>query len=101
MVSAYWDDLTMTKSGDGIYTTTTGTAPNRQFVVEYRAHYYATATVAANFETIFSEATGQISFVYGTIGNDGVIGTTQSSHLDPATKLTPGTIAEPAFASIE
>ena len=70
MAAAYWDDLLMTTTGDGIYTTTTGTAPNRQFIVEYRAHYYATPTVVANFETIFSEATGQISFVYGTIGND-------------------------------
>src|SRR6266542_860252 len=72
---AYWDDLDARAGGMGIYTDVTGTAPNRIFYVEYRTQYFP-ITGTANFEVVFSEATGQISFVYGTMTSDtsGTIG---------------------------
>src|SRR5205085_5052196 len=53
-----WDDLYTlgTAAGQGIFTTTTGTAPNRKFIVEWRAQdCCSTAAAAHNFEAIFSE----------------------------------------------
>ena len=39
----YWDDLYTLNSGYGIYTATTGSAPNRVFYIEWRAEYFAGA----------------------------------------------------------
>ncbi len=63
-----WDDFD-TESG-GVYTETLGTAPNRQFVVEWyqRPHYDgATNTDTATFEVIIDEATGSFSFEYNDV----------------------------------
>ena len=75
MVAPYWDDLYAVNAGNGIYTTTTGSAPNRVFYVEYRTQYFP-GSGTANFEVAFSEATGQVSFIYGTMTSDtsGTIG---------------------------
>ena len=35
----YWDDLYTLNSGYGIYTATTGVAPNRVFYIEWRSQY--------------------------------------------------------------
>ena len=39
----------------GIFTSTTGTAPNRQFNVEWRAVHFADVTTTANFSVVFYE----------------------------------------------
>ena len=39
----------------GVFTSTTGTAPNRQFNVEWRAVHFADTTTSANFEVVFYE----------------------------------------------
>ena len=39
----------------GIFTSTTGTAPNRQFNVEWRAVHFADTTTSANFSVVFYE----------------------------------------------
>ena len=36
----YWDDLRTDGAGEGVYTATTGSAPNRVFYVEWRAEYF-------------------------------------------------------------
>jgi len=71
----YWDDL-RTDAGAGcagypggtcgIYTSTTGVAPNRIFNIEWRATYF-TGGAAANFEVRLYETTGQIDFIYASV----------------------------------
>src|SRR5262245_53431670 len=48
MIAAHWDDL-MTDDG-GIYTSVSGSAPNRIFNIEWRAGLYPSPTVVLNFE---------------------------------------------------
>ncbi len=43
-IAPYWDDLTTNCSGCGIYTSVTGTAPNRTLNVEWRAQQAGAAT---------------------------------------------------------
>jgi hypothetical protein len=64
-----WDDFETVTQG-GIYTATTGAAPNRKFIVEWSnlVHYdSAQNTDSATFEVIFDEATGHFSFEYADV----------------------------------
>src|SRR5678809_529127 len=45
----YWDDLYLVNSGFGIFTSISGTAPNRIFNIEWRAQYFP-GSGSANFE---------------------------------------------------
>ncbi|MDQ2808602.1 MAG: S-layer homology domain-containing protein [Chloroflexota bacterium] len=68
----YFDDfltdaMTMTH---GIFTATTGTAPNRQFVVRWQTTYF-NHTGDANFEILFNESSPTISILYGADDNNG------------------------------
>jgi hypothetical protein len=74
----YWDDLrTDANSGCasypggtcGIYTTVEGTAPNRIFDIEYRAVYFLTPTMQANFELRLYEGQQRFDVIYGTVAN--------------------------------
>jgi len=49
----------------GIFTTTTGAAPNRVFVIEWRVQHFANATNTASFEIQLEESTNRVFFVYG------------------------------------
>ena len=53
-VIVYWDDLLTSGGGHGIFTSLTGSQPNRQFVIEWRTGY-ANRAGNANFEAIFNE----------------------------------------------
>ena len=50
----YWDDLRTNCTGCGIFTRVLGTAPNRTFVIEWRAEYFP-GVGTANFELLFYE----------------------------------------------
>ena len=45
----YWDDLYLVNSGFGIFTSISGTAPNRIFNIEWRSQYFP-GSGSANFE---------------------------------------------------
>jgi hypothetical protein len=63
----FWDDL---YTGGNVYTATLGTAPNRQFVVEWfnKDTFDAQGTNPGyTFEAILNEADNSIDFVYSTI----------------------------------
>ena len=62
----YWDDLITTPKADGygVFTKVTGTAPTRQFIVEWKAAFFSGGTIL-DFEAIFSEASPAISVIYG------------------------------------
>jgi hypothetical protein len=70
----YWDDLRTDGTGRGIFTSTTGIAPNRIFNIEWRTDYFIGGT--ANFELRLYENGGSDQYfdvVYGQIdrGNTG------------------------------
>ena len=56
-------------SGCGIFTSVSGTAPNRIFNIEWRAVYFADHTQTANFEARLYEnsATKQFDCIFGTV----------------------------------
>lgn len=68
-VFAMWDDLV---TGDGIYTATVGTAPNRKFVIEWRnTFFFGGDPDVVNFEIVLGE-NGQITTQYtGSSGQRG------------------------------
>jgi hypothetical protein len=68
-----WDDYDMDPAdtvGGGIYTNTIGTAPNRQFVVEWRATHFAetTTAISTNFAVVLTEGTPNIRYIYTLTG---------------------------------
>jgi hypothetical protein len=69
---AYHTDLYLGTDNDannGIFTTTTGIAPNRQFVIEWQAGYFPFPG-SADFEVVFYENNlSRISVVYGQTAN--------------------------------
>ena len=69
-VIVYWDDL-RTDQGGGIFTATTGSAPNRQFIVEWRTTY-ANRSGNANFEAIFTEGSDVIRMRFGVDADHGL-----------------------------
>lgn len=77
----YWDDLTTSPKGAGygVFTKVSGTAPARQFTVEWKAAFVS-GGATLDFETIFSEASSTISVIYGagTWGQAATVGVQQS-----------------------
>ena len=70
-----WTDLVTDCSQCGIYTSVTGTAPDRAFNIEWRAGYFKGGL--ANFEVRLHESTGIFDFVYGQMddpGNNSTVG---------------------------
>ena len=80
-----WDDFQAPNDAThGIFTGTVGTAPNRQWVVEWRTNFRSTAN-PANFEVIFREGDPTVSYVYGAITGAGANATigAQSNFVRP------------------
>jgi len=115
---AHWDDLdtrSLTVTGGGIYTTTSGSAPNRIVDIEWRAVRWQSGVVTPSapsvvFSVRLHEGSDQIEMFYGTVvgnggatnGNSATVGVqsartgtilTQFSHntasLSAGLKLTP------------
>src|SRR5207248_7858086 len=78
----HWDDLctgpcaTSTCTGCGVFSSVSGTAPNRIFNLEWRANYYNTNT-ALGFEVRLYETpvNGRFDIIYGTLPNGGISAT--------------------------
>ena len=65
----YWDDLDMDAGGAfGIYTSVSGSAPNRIFNIEWRAQYFPN-TGTANHELRLYEGQTRFDVIYGTVSN--------------------------------
>src|SRR5437870_3109703 len=72
----------------GIYTSVTGTAPNRQFNIEWRSVHFSNPANPANFEVVFYENTSSFfDIFYGVTVDDGADATSgvQASAVGPAT----------------
>jgi hypothetical protein len=79
-VFPYWDDLRTDNLGwagcmgypnglCGIFTSVSGTAPNRVFNIEWRAVYVGNTALKANHELSFYEGQSRFDVIYGTVGN--------------------------------
>ncbi len=100
-ILAQWDDLRTDGAGNGIFTSTTGVAPNRVFNVEWRSTYYSGGG-ASNFEIRLFEDASRFEIIYGTVDQLGASATVGVQHssgihrqyscntavLTPGTKLT-------------
>jgi hypothetical protein len=89
----YQEDLstigTICPGGCGIYSAVRGAAPNRQFILDYRATYYQRKG-SARFDIIFYENSRIITTIYGPSVDDGLqeeSGVQQSS-TGPATQFS-------------
>jgi hypothetical protein len=70
-IMAYWDNLnTNINDNMGIYTRAQGSAPNRTFIIEWRAGYTAN-DATANFEVILYEGQPKFDLVYGNVTRRG------------------------------
>jgi subtilisin family serine protease len=70
MVFAFWDDLETTNAPGGIFTSVSGTAPNRIFNIEWRAECL-TSHLPLNFEVRLYEGSTRIDMVYGVLYDTG------------------------------
>ena len=84
MIAPHWDDLRTDGVGEGIFTSTSGVAPNRVFNIEWRTHYYS-GTGTAGFEVRLFEDQTHFEVVYGLVGQAGAGATVgvQDSALPP------------------
>ncbi len=64
-----WDDLNVVSGSGSMWTKTTGTAPNRSFVVEWRNVNFYSTTLTVDFEARLNED-GTIVTSYRNIGTD-------------------------------
>jgi hypothetical protein len=79
-VFPYWDDQRTDNLGwvgcttypggtCGVYTSVSGTAPNRIFNIEWRAVYFANTSQQANHELRLYEGQSRFDVIYGTVAN--------------------------------
>src|SRR6266480_4448300 len=74
LIAPYWDDLYDgdTAGGQGIFTSVSGTAPNRIFNIEFREALCCDIGVALDFEVRLHEDTSNFEIIYGALnGNTG------------------------------
>jgi hypothetical protein len=85
----YQGDLYTINAPTGIFTSVTGTAPNRDFNIEWRAQYFP-GTGNANFEIVLHENTQCFDVIYGANDNSGSIEESgvQNGPAGPATQFS-------------
>ena len=80
----HWDDLETVAglpgcstwtNGCGIFTSVTGSMPNRIFNVQWHAVFFADTSTTADFEIQLHESTNQIDFIYGDVTGGGTSAT--------------------------
>ena len=76
----YWDDLLSCNQRlrFGIFTSISGTAPNRIFNIEWRAQYFP-GSGSANYELRLYEGQRRFDVIYGTVDNGNTIGHSRSA----------------------
>ncbi len=87
------EDLTTTTAGDGIFTSVSGSSPNRIFNIEWRTHPFGGRT-GTNFEVRLYEASPRFDLVYGGSAdkgsNAGGVGAQQADGIPPNLSVTVG-----------
>jgi hypothetical protein len=101
-VYPFWDDW-MVDGDASVLTATTGSAPNRRFIVEWRnVRHFSDAAERVSFEAIFDEAGGDITFAYTGIDTaDHERGSTATVGIEDAAGVvaTQYLLAEPILTS--
>jgi hypothetical protein len=74
VIFGHWDDLRTdpVSVGSGIYTSVSGTAPNRIFNIEWRAYHYFASEGYVNFEIRLYEGEERFDIVYGELTQHGI-----------------------------
>lgn len=70
-IFAHWNDMKTNGAGEGIYTSVSGTSPNRIFNIEWRASYDFLPAGSINFEIRLYEGQQRFDIVYGNVGGSG------------------------------
>ena len=80
-IMPHWDDLRTDQVGTGctayggvgcgVFTSISGTAPNRIFNIEWRTVYFGANTTRANFELRLYEGQNRFDLVYGEVAQTG------------------------------
>src|SRR5215475_5910886 len=68
LILGYWDDLYNVNSGFGIFTSISGTAPNRIFNIEHRSQYFP-GSGSANYEVRLYEGQTRFDVIYNGVTN--------------------------------
>lgn len=88
MIAVLWDDLTFSSSdGEGVFTRTSGAAPNRKFTVSWQGHIFGT-TQAARAQVVFFENSTKIRMVYGAAGGGSATVGVQAHNVGPSRQWT-------------
>jgi hypothetical protein len=66
----HWDDLITDSSGDGVFTSVSGNAPNRIFNIEWRTEVITGGAV--DFEAQLYEDRQRVDLIYGTVSFSGL-----------------------------
>jgi len=75
-IAGFWDDLLLTAAGNGVYSSTAGTAPNRIFYLEWKGVVPAAGNAPVDFEMVLHENSNNFEVVYGAqTGGNGVSAT--------------------------
>ncbi|MSR65360.1 MAG: hypothetical protein EXS18_06225 [Verrucomicrobiae bacterium] len=69
-IFAHWEALFTGDIGEGIFTSTSGSAPNRVFNIEWRADYLFLFTTI-NFEVRLYEGQPRFDIIYGSVSDEG------------------------------
>lgn len=64
LIALYWDDLAPSSGTSDIFVATTGTAPNRKFVVEWRNIRQLSTSGTGTFQAVFFEGSSDIRYNY-------------------------------------
>ena len=67
-LAPFWDDQTVfAADGHGVFTTTTGSAPNRIFYIEWRSFYFGEADQLDYEIALFEDGSLPFQYIYNTI----------------------------------
>ena len=69
-VIVLWDDMDTRPSGRGVFTSTVGSAPNRQFIIRFNMAYLSGGG-SANAEVDFHRGSDNFQVIYGTATQGG------------------------------
>jgi serine protease len=82
IVAPFWDDLNPGPNGGGdVFHETTGTAPNRELVIEYRGISHFSNIPSATFQVVFFENSPNVLFNYCDVVFEGTGGAAFSNGL--------------------
>ena len=87
----YWDDLVPNGvTGGGIYQQLTGIAPNRKWIIEWRAKRFNAggSTITTDVAVEFSEGSSSFAYLYGTVDNGGASATIGVQKATTGTEFT-------------